>query len=76
MITVDIGDIMSVVNLISGHLIALAVILVAVIAVIIVSCIKLKRPTKGLVNGTALMAFVLVAVLIVNMMLTGPCTTP
>ena len=72
MITVDIGDIMSVVNLISGHLIALAVALVIAIAIVIFACVRLKKPLKGLVNGTAIVAFVLVGVLVVNLMLTGP----
>ncbi len=72
MITVDIGDIMSVVNLISGHLIALAVALVIAIAIVVFACVRLKKPLKGLVNGTAIVAFVLVGVLVVNLMLTGP----
>ena len=72
MITVDIGDIMAVVQLIQGHLIALAAALVIALAVIVFSCLKLKKPLKGLVNGEALIAFGLAAVLIVNMMLTGP----
>ena len=55
MITVDIGDIMSVVNLISGHLIALAVALVIAIAIVIFACVRLKKPLKGLVNDTDIM---------------------
>ena len=76
MITVDIGDIMAVVQLVQGHLIALAAALVIAIVVIVVSCLKLKKPLKGLVNGEAIIAFGLVAVLIVNMMSPAPCTTP
>ncbi|MDE6588853.1 MAG: glycoside hydrolase family 3 C-terminal domain-containing protein, partial [Oscillospiraceae bacterium] len=72
MITVEWADVMSVVQLVSGHLTALGVLLVIAIAAIVFSCLKLKSPLKGLVNGEALIAFGLAAVLIVNLMLNGP----
>lgn len=71
-VTVAWEDVISVIHLISTHLIVLAVLLAAAIIAVIVSSVKLKRPKKGLVNGTSLVVFGLLAVLIVNMMLTGP----
>ena len=71
-VTVAWEDVFSVVQQVSGYLIALGVALVIAIAAIIVSSLKLKTPLKGLVNGEALIAFGLAAVLIVNLMLSGP----
>ena len=71
-VTVAWEDVISVIHLISAHLIVLAVLLAAAIIAVVVSSLKLKKPAKGLVNGSALIAFSLAAVLIVNMMLTGP----
>lgn len=71
-VTVAWEDVFSVVQQVSGYLIALWVALAAAIAVIVVSSLKLKTSLKGLVNGEALIAFGLAAVLIVNLMLSGP----
>lgn len=64
-------DIISVLQMMQGHLIAIAIALVVAIAVII-AAVKIKKPLRGLVRVQAVVAFVLIAVLAVNLALTGP----
>ncbi len=69
MATMD--DVMLVVNLIDQELIILAAALVvAVVATIAV--LKLQKPLKKLVRGTAWVAFLVVLVLVLNMIVSGP----
>ena len=71
-VTVAWEDVVSVLNLVRTHITVLIVALVAMIAVIIFSLIKLKKPLKGFVSLQAVICFFLVAVVLANMMLTGP----
>ena len=71
MLGINIEDVKNTLGLIQGHLIALAVILVLAV-VVTIAAIKLQKPLKGLVRGSAWMAFVIALVIIVDMILTGP----
>ena len=65
-------DVVSVLNLVRGHIGALAVLLIAMVAAIAFSAVKLKKPLKGFVQGQSVIAFVALAAFVVNTMLTGP----
>ena len=71
MLGINIEDVKNAIGLMQGHLIAIAVVLVLAIAATI-AAIKLQKPLKGLVRGSAWMAFVVALVIIVNLILTGP----
>ena len=71
MLGINIEDVKTTLGLIQGQLIALAVVL-ALAVVVTVAAIKLKKPLKGLVRGSAWLAFVVALVIIVNLILTGP----
>lgn len=71
MLGINMNDVITTLGLIQGYLIALAVVLVLAVAVTI-AAIKLQKPMKGLVRGSAWMAFVVALVIIVDMILTGP----
>lgn len=64
-------DVVSVVQMMKGHLIVIGVALVAMIAALIAAK-KLQKPLRGLVRVQSLVAFVLIAALAVNIALTGP----
>lgn len=70
-VTVAWEDVISVLNLVRTHVIILAILLIALIAVLI-AAIKIHKPWKGFVRLQSLVAFLVAAVLIVNSMLTGP----
>ena len=65
-------DVVSVLNLIRGHIGALAVLLAAMVAAIAFAAVKLKKPLKGFVQWQSVIAFVALAAFVVNTMLTGP----
>ncbi len=71
MLGINIEDVKVTLGLIQGHLIALAVVLVLAV-VVTIAAVKLQKPLKGLVRGSAWMAFVVALVIIVDMILTGP----
>ena len=71
-VTVAMEDVLAVIQQISGYLIGIGGLLALAIIAIVYSSLKLKRPLKGLVNGEAVIAFLLVTVLLVNLMLNGP----
>ncbi len=71
MLGINIDDVKTVIGLMKGHLIALAVIL-ALAVVVTVAVVKLPKAKKKLVRGNAWIAFVLALVIIVNLILTGP----
>ena len=71
MLGINMNDVITTLGLIQGYLIALAVILVLAV-VVTIAAIKLRKPLKGLVRGSAWMAFVIALVIIVDMILTGP----
>ena len=71
MLGINIDDVKTVIGLMKGHQIALAVIL-ALAVVVTVAVVKLPKAKKKLVRGNAWIAFVLALVIIVNLILTGP----
>jgi len=64
-------DVMGVVNMIKGHLIAIGIAL-AVMILLIVFAGKISKKWKGLIRWNAVLAFCAALVLIVNLILTGP----
>ena len=71
MLGINIDDVKTVIGLMRGHLIALAVCLVLAI-VVTIAVVKLPKKSKKLIRGNAWLAFVLALVIIVNLILTGP----
>ena len=71
MLGINMQDVITTLGLIKNYLIALGVILVVAI-VVTIAAIKIKKPLKGLVRGSAWMAFLLALVIIVDLILTGP----
>ena len=65
-------DVISVINLVRPQIIGIVALLLAMIVVIVVAAIKLKKPTKGFVQLQSVICFVAIAAIVVNMMLTGP----
>ena len=66
-------DIMRVVNSISDELMILTVALViALVAIVGISVLKVAQPLKKLVRGTSWIALLVVVVLVVNMIVSGP----
>ena len=74
MLSINISDVMNVITSIKSYLIAIGII-VAVAIVIMIAVMKLKKSTKKLVRGTALVAMLTGIVVCVNMILTGPMST-
>ena len=66
------GDVASILNLIRGHIGALALLLTAMVAAIVFAAVKLKKPLKGFVQWQSVIAFVALTAFVVNTMLTGP----
>ncbi|MCD7761503.1 MAG: glycoside hydrolase family 3 C-terminal domain-containing protein, partial [Clostridiales bacterium] len=74
MLAINMDDVMNVVNLITTHLIVIAVALV--IAIVVIVAVKgLAKKVKRLIRGEALIALVLVILIAANMMCTGPLST-
>ena len=71
MLGINIEDVKTTIGLLKPQLIWIGVFLLAAIIITIVA-VKIKKPTKGLVRGTAWVACLLAIVLIVNQILTGP----
>lgn len=71
MLGINMNDVYTTLGLIKGYLITLAVILVLAI-VVTVAATRIKKPAKGLVRGSAWVAFLVALVMIVNLILTGP----
>ena len=74
MLSINMDDVINVVSSISTYLIVIALALVIGI-VAIVAAGKMKKATKGLVRGSAVVAMVLVITLCVNLICTGPMST-
>jgi beta-glucosidase len=74
MLSINMSDVMNVINSIKTYLIAIGII-VAVAILIMVAVMKLKKSTKKLVRGTVLVAMLTGIVVCVNMILTGPMST-
>ncbi|MCD7753102.1 MAG: glycoside hydrolase family 3 C-terminal domain-containing protein [Clostridiales bacterium] len=74
MLAINWDDVVSVVSLITSHLIAIAVALV--IAIIVIVAVKgLAKRVKRLIRGEACIAVILVILIAANMMCTGPLST-
>ncbi len=74
MLSINMADVMNVITSIKSYLIAIGII-IAVAIVIMIAVMKLKKSTKKLVRGTALVAMLTGIVVCVNMILTGPMST-
>ncbi len=71
MLGINLDDVFTTLDQIKGYLIVLGVIL-ALAVVATIAAVKIKKPMKGLVRGSAWMAFIVALVIIVDMILTGP----
>jgi beta-glucosidase len=74
MLNINIEDVISVLNTLSVHLIVLGVALVAAI-VITIACKKANKPLKKLIRKETWIAFLLIAVVIINMICFGPMSS-
>ncbi len=74
MLNINMADVMNVINSISSQLIAIGIIVLCAV-VICIAVMKLKKPEKKLIRGTALMAMCLGIVIAVNSILLGPMST-
>ena len=77
MLSINMDDVVNVLNSMKNELIILGVVLaVAVIITVALAFVKnLKKPVKKLIRGNAWLAFVLAVVIVVNLILTGPMYT-
>ncbi len=71
MLGINMNDVITTIGLLKNQLIIIGVCLVLAI-IVTIAAVKIKKPTRGLVRGTAWVAFLLALVLIVNQILTGP----
>ncbi len=74
MLSINMSDVMNVITSIKSYLIAIGVI-IAVAIVCMVAVMKMKKSTKKLIRGTALVAMLTGIVICVNMICTGPMST-
>ena len=74
MLSINMSDVMNVLTSIKGYLIAIGII-IAVAVLIMIAVMKLNKPLKKLVRGTALVAMLTGIVICVNMICTGPMST-
>ena len=74
MLSINMSDVMNVINSIKSYLIAIGVIIVAAI-VIAVAVMKMKKPEKRLIRGSALIAAIAGICICANMICTGPMST-
>ena len=77
MLSLNMDDLQRYIQMLSGHLTALGIALAAALIVTIVVGFmkKLGKPAKKLVRTNAWIACILVVVIVVNLMLTGPMNT-
>ena len=71
MLDLNWSDVVSTLQSLQNYLIAIGVVL-ALAIVATIAAIKLKKPLRGLVRGSAWMAFLVALVIIINLILTGP----
>jgi beta-glucosidase len=74
MLSINMSDVMNVLTSIKSYLIAIGVI-IAVAVIIMVAVMKMKKSTKKLVRGTALVAMLTGICICVNMICSGPMST-
>ena len=68
MLGINMNDVITTIGLLKNHLIAIGVCLVLAI-ILTIAAVKIKKPARGLVRGTAWVAFILALVLVVNLVL-------
>ncbi len=71
MLGINMDDVLTTINLLKPQLILIGVLLALAIIITIIA-VKIKKPTRGLVRGSAWVCFLLALILIVNQILTGP----
>ncbi len=71
MLEINWSDVISVLNTVTPHLVAIGVALVAAIVVTVIA-VKAPKNTRGLIRGTGWVAALLAVLIAVNMMCTGP----
>ena len=74
MLSINMDDVMNVITSIKSYLIAIGII-IAVAVVIMIAVMKLNKPLKKLIRGTALVAMLTGIVVCVNMICSGPMST-
>jgi beta-glucosidase len=74
MLSINMSDVMNVLTSIKSYLIAIGII-VAVAIVLMIAVMKVNKPLKKLIRGTALIAMLTGIVICVNMICTGPMKT-
>ena len=74
MLSINMDDVLNVLTSIRSYLIAIGVI-IAIAVVLMIAVMKLNKPVKKLVRGTALVAMLTGIVVCVNMICSGPMST-
>ncbi len=74
MLSINMEDVMNVITSIKSYLIAIGII-IAVAVVLMIAVMKLNKPLKKLIRGTALVAMLTGIVVCVNMICSGPMST-
>ncbi|MBQ8052620.1 MAG: glycoside hydrolase family 3 C-terminal domain-containing protein [Lachnospiraceae bacterium] len=74
MLSINMSDVINVINSIRSYLIAIAIIIIAAI-IVMFAVMKMKRPEKRFIRGTALIAAIAGICICVNMICTGPMST-
>ena len=74
MLSINMSDVINVINSIRSYLIAIGIIIIAAI-IVMFAVMKMKRPEKRFIRGTALIAAIAGVCICVNMICTGPMST-
>lgn len=74
MLSINMNDVITVIQSCKSQIIALAICLLLAI-IVSIACMKMKKPIKKLVRKEAWIAFLLAVVVIVNMIICGPVNT-
>lgn len=74
MLSINMSDVMNVISSIRFHLIAIGIIVAAAI-IIQIAVLKMAKPKKRLIRGTAFVAAIAGIAIVVNMICTGPMST-
>ena len=71
MLGINMNDVITTIGLLKNYLIGIGVVL-ALAIVVTIAAVKIKKPLKGLVRGSAWLACLLIVALIINAILIGP----
>lgn len=74
MLSINMSDVMNVISSIRFHLIAIGIIVAAAI-IVQIAVLKMAKPKKRLIRGTAFVAAIAGIAIVVNMICTGPMST-